>query len=352
MSTISGEVSVTPVKRKEISSSSDSTPQSVTRSKKQEKKRRRKQQQKLLLETCEDESAMSTEQATEQVTEQDTEQVTEQAKGRDKEMSDIHSALADISKQLGLLKVVQTDVGEVKGEMQRLVNSLEIRIEILEKDTLTLKQDNDRLQNEISVTRQQNKDLKAALDAQMERIKQNEKKQNDHEQHGRLQNLRVFGVPEPAAQEKETISDCREKVAKIFQEKLGVDIGVKHIEVAHRVGSVAFAKANDRVRPIIVRFLSREDRDTVILNRKKLKGLKISVGEDLTPANVKLLKRVHDHPRTQSTWSTRGNIFAKLSNGSIVKVDILADVNKVVDEGMKRGGSEAQRRGGNDSEMV
>ena len=343
MSNLFGSVSVTPVKRKELtSSSSDNTPSLIGRSKKQEKKRRRKQKKLLLSETPEEASVMSNEQASS----------TEQNNERAKEPIDYSSVLADIRGQLRSLKTVEEDVGELKGQMKRLVDSLTNRIEILETDSHNLKDDNDKLRKALNVTKQQNEELKAELDAQKERLKQNEKKQNDHEQHGRLQNLRVFGVPEPAGQGKETKAECREKVVKIFQEKLGVDIGAKQIEVAHRVGSVAFAKANNRVRPIIVRFMSREDRDTVMTNRKKLKGAKISVGEDLTTTNLRLLKRLEEHSGTMSAWSARGNIFAKLLNGLIVKVDMLSDVNKVVEEGVKRGRSGGGGQPGeNDFEM-
>jgi len=308
MSLLSGEVESTPSKRKLPLSSSDCSPISETalenqpKSKKQEKKRRKMNAEMTSLREA---------------------------------IDAINSKMDTIVSKIDTLATKESQ-NEMKADLNRMIGTLKTRVDKLEGELYEIGKKNDGLQNSLSAVKKQNTDLSGEVKALRERVRQNESKNNDLEQYGRRSHLRVFGVPEDRG-DKESVQDCRKKVADIFQNLIKVPVGEDRIEVAHRTGSVAKARANNSTRPIIVRFLSREDRDTVIRNRKVLKGKKISVAEDLTLPNLRLLKRLEEHSGTMSSWSSNGKLFAKLKNGLIIKVDTTTDINMVINRGLKNG---------------
>ena len=357
--TSSEEVDVTPSKRKQIpSSSSDNSPvggselTASQNSKRQDKKRRRKQRLKEALE-LEKKKETEIEDFYKEIEETETVETmtNEQSPDIHSKLADINLAVTNINSQMATLATKET-LSELKSVFCKSIESLEAKVEKMSGELFVAQQQNEGLQKALSAVSQRNRELEAELKAQSERIRLNEKKHNDLEQHSRKQNLRVFGVPEPQGGEKESAEDCMEKVAQIFKEKIGVKVGVEQIEVAHRTGSLAAARANKRVRPIIVRFLSRKDRETVIMNRKNLKGKGVSVGEDLTTANLKILKRLEEHTGTLSAWSARGNLFAKLKNGTIIKADMMTDIKKVIDESMNGRGDVVRGSREDDTEMA
>ena len=141
---------------------------------------------------------------------------------------------------------------------------------------------------------------------------------NHLQQYSRNFNLRIYKVPEKKGGEE----DCAKMAIEVCKE-VGVDVDVKDIENAHRVGAIKDAHN----RPIIVRFMRRETRDKVLKERRKLKGRPLSIGEDLTQQNIKLLKKAEDHSATLSAWSSRGNILAKLKNGMVKRVTLSTDMD-------------------------
>ena len=115
---------------------------------------------------------------------------------------------------------------------------------------------------------------------------------------------------------RETTKDCEEKVLAIINEDLGLNhIFATDISIAHRVGM-----RENRPRPIIVKFLSRKHKTQVIQKRGLLKWSGRGIVEDLTPANMKRLKSVQQHPEVKNSWTKEGMIHALLQNGKIVKI--------------------------------
>ena len=84
------------------------------------------------------------------------------------------------------------------------------------------------------------------------------------EQYTRRENLRFNNIPE---EHNEKAEDCKELVKDIIEEELGLDSSNMRFHAVHRVGR----RNERRVRPIIARFLCREDRDKVWANRMKIK---------------------------------------------------------------------------------
>ena len=153
------------------------------------------------------------------------------------------------------------------------------------------------------------------------------------EQHGRRHSLRISGISE---QEEDTTA----AVVHLANEVLAVDppLLCKDISVSHRLRKPRNARP-DEPSPIIVRFVSRADRDRVIRERKKLKDfnqdktVKVYVNDDLTSKRAKLfstarslLKRKH----LKQTWTYNGNIKVTMPNGNIRTISNLADLQALV----------------------
>src|SRR5690606_7376054 len=96
------------------------------------------------------------------------------------------------------------------------------------------------------------------------------------EQYERLDCVRVFGVEEHGDE------DTADIVSKFFTKELKVKISKNDLNIAHRLG----ASSDDgerKPRPIIVKFLRREQRLQVLRARTALKGRKsLAVCPDLT----------------------------------------------------------------------
>ncbi|KAK7484723.1 hypothetical protein BaRGS_00024008 [Batillaria attramentaria] len=158
----------------------------------------------------------------------------------------------------------------------------------------------------------------------------------DLEQYGRRYNVRVFGVKED---DDETVQQCEEKVLRIINEKLELK-GIKSADVdaIHRLGkkpkprraeqnhSDSDSDTESRPRAIIVRFVSRKCTQDVLRNRRKLRGTKISIAEDLARDRYRLLRQVKEK-EVDDAWSRDGKIFVKVS-GRIREVKSAEDVTR------------------------
>lgn len=167
---------------------------------------------------------------------------------------------------------------------------------------------------------------------------------NALEQHSRLSNLEIQGVPETS----------NENAAAIVQ-KIGTAIGLElspaDVDVAHRVQSqltTAIAGAR-RPRNIIVRFLSRQIRNKFLAASKVAKkrapaapgfevpgvSEKIFVNEHLSPENKRLLKLTRDAARSKGFkyhWVSQGTIFVRRNDKSrAVPIKSTSDLDKLDD---------------------
>ena len=238
----------------------------------------------------------------------------------------LQDAVRELKETMKVL-ATKSDVCELRDEMERLRTSLTNRMDKLEGAVFNLENDRDQLKTEMTQLKKENADLHQQLNQQTKATADLKRGLNDQEQHGRQWNLRVYGVKESPG---ETAEDCRERCRALFSTQLGVPTEMSDIEVAHRSGKPATLGSDARPRPIIARLFSRRHRGEVLSVRKKLKGSGVSVGEDLTLANYKLLRSVSNHSATMSSWSSGGKINARLKNGKKVRVDITDDVDKML----------------------
>ncbi|ELU18585.1 hypothetical protein CAPTEDRAFT_186043 [Capitella teleta] len=147
------------------------------------------------------------------------------------------------------------------------------------------------------------------------KVKTLEKETNHLEQYSRRSHLRINGMKVVrgeghAVDYKQQVSNF---VSHTLRDKGGVPISLnpEDIDAAHPLPS---KKPND-IPTIIVRFHAREKRDKVIAARRQLKGKKITINEDLTSKNFKLLKELQKCEKFSSAWSWNGKIYAIKQGG-------------------------------------
>lgn len=149
--------------------------------------------------------------------------------------------------------------------------------------------------------------IKTKISMLEDRCDRSLKEINELEQYSRRNCLRVFGIEEKEAENTNDI------IGKVASKYLGIELNPTDIDRSHRVGK------NDQRSPraIIVKFSNYEARNRFIKNRRKLKGTKIVIREDLTKVNQDLLKATKNNPLVTSAWSQEGRIIALVSkNGT------------------------------------
>lgn len=186
----------------------------------------------------------------------------------------------------------------------------------LSKDLVELLNDNKAKTLKIST-------LHSELNMVHKDLKQHRFQINETAQYTRKNTVRIFGIVQ--TEEKENTHDV---VQKLLKEKLSLDN--IDIEIAHRIGPVKDSDENVNTRrPIICKMLRRTDKIKVIASRRKLKGQKVSISDELTKLNFELLKSLQEHELIDQAWSYNGKIFAKHKNNDIKRIIDIADVSRV-----------------------
>ena len=182
---------------------------------------------------------------------------------------------------------------QIKGDKQleELKSSVEVmsdKFDEYEKDRKEKEKIINGLQNEVSFLK--------------ERIDLLEKKSDDSEQYSRRNCLLVHGVEE---QEQENTGNI---VLNVIKEHLDIELSVKDFDRSHRIGK-SYSKS--KRRPIIVKFISYNDRRAIFNNKKRLKGTGISITESLTAERMRQLKSARDQFGFNIVWSIDGRIMYK-----------------------------------------
>ncbi|KAL8610697.1 hypothetical protein ACOMHN_047266 [Nucella lapillus] len=226
---------------------------------------------------------------------------------------------------------LEEKIENLRGDMESLCACFSTRFEKLEGSVFELECERDKLKADVAKLRGENTGIQQRMVQQTKEISDLKCGANDQEQYGRLWNLRVFGVQESKG---ETTEDCVNKCVKSFSKKLGVPVSSSDVEIAHRTGRVTSGTGSSKPRPIIVRLFSRRQRGLILTARRKLKQTGVSVGEDLTQVNYRLLRQVSNHSATLTTWSSNGKIIMKLKNGKKVNVYTNTYIDKLFSKEM------------------
>lgn len=213
-------------------------------------------------------------------------------------LDDIMQQVCRNGKQLA---TVTTTIEGIQG----MLHDLRVENDQLKKEVATLKKKEEELRGQLA-------EAKHTATVALERV-------NDTDQYNRRNNIRIYGLKEKQVQKGEgnAVDDTEVQVLKLFS-SMEVKVKPEDLEASHRLG----AKNPDKNSPrgVIVRFINRKLKESVIKNRRKLKNTGVVVVEDLTDMNYKLLQRVKADPLCENAWTINGKVTMKTKSGRIVKV--------------------------------
>lgn len=113
-----------------------------------------------------------------------------------------------------------------------------------------------------------------------------------------------------------------------FDTKLNVKLSEADFDRCHRIG----VSSSKKPRPIIVKFISYQDRYRIFKSKSRLKGSGITIKEDLTKFRYNLLQEAIKKFGGSNVWTSDGRIFVKQENG-IVKISSVNDLRNIVKSG-------------------
>ena len=131
---------------------------------------------------------------------------------------------------------------------------------------------------------------------------------DDLQQYSRRTCLLIHGVEE--SQNEGQNEDIEAVVMNIINTNLDLELSLVDIGRTHRVGRMRKTGKN-KIRPLIVRFLSYRQRKKVFDWKKKLKGQKVVITESLTKKRYALLQRCIAVYGLKNVWSYDGPIYCK-----------------------------------------
>lgn len=196
---------------------------------------------------------------------------------------------------------------ELKEEMSEKMDKLESRIFELELKHDELLKENESLKKHVN----ENSTFINEVDNGVQNALQ---KTNDLEQYTRKSSVRIYGLED---EEYEDVPTTVFKVNKLLNEKLKMNIEEKEINIAHRLGKFE----SEKMRPVIVRFMSRQRKIETIKLRRALAKTQYVIKEDLTKDNQEFLNELNTVDNVETAWTNEGKFFAKLSpSGAILRV--------------------------------
>ena len=146
------------------------------------------------------------------------------------------------------------------------------------------------------------------------------------EQYSRRNCLLVHGIPEGQ-------TDTTDAVLLLCNSQLGLELNRGHIDRSHRLGyrseTSTAADSQLKPRPVIVKLTSYETRKAIYTNKRKLKGTRFVVTENLTKRRAELLRMARTIDGITSTWTIDARIVCLLSNGRKETVQTDSDLASV-----------------------
>lgn len=140
------------------------------------------------------------------------------------------------------------------------------------------------------------------------------------EQYSRRNCLLIHGVKEDDRE------NCLKVAEDFFSNKLRVKVNPILLGRAHRIGP--HRASNDSSRPIIVRFLSYQERDKVWRVKKNLKSTGFLITESLTATRKKILHEAKNWVGTRNVWTQDGKIVILRENGSRAFISSMRDLQR------------------------
>lgn len=238
----------------------------------------------------------------------------------DKKLNTIISAIEANS---AVIKVIQQEQVDLATSVELCHNNIKDISESIKRQNARV----DKCISEVDIIKNENVKLKSNVCTL-------ECKLNDLEQYSHRNSLVVYGIPED---KNEVLFNVIKRLATVIKFQ---DWSTNLLDAAHRMGTVG--KKGDR--PIIMKFISRLDKDKFLQKRKasgKLRAVDLGyasdsnvyVNESLTPSNRKLLQKTRDAARSkgyQYVWTLNCSIFVRrATDDKAVKILCEADLDKL-----------------------
>ena len=220
---------------------------------------------------------------------------------------DIAGILKGIDSKIQTL-ATRNDIMDVRGDMEKAMTSLSHRLDHYENCVYEVEKRLDGQSNAMSALKKENERLCDIVNELT----------YDHEenvQYGRWNNVKIYGMKEVWKQGAggrmvgETEAETLDAVVGLFQDELGCEIRHCDIEIAHRLPR---KQKDGKERAIIVKFVRRMDRNTVIRHRRALKGKSVVIADDLSPFFMALFYEFRDAFGKKNVWSVEGQVFVKI----------------------------------------
>ena len=161
------------------------------------------------------------------------------------------------------------------------------RFDAIESRVRVLEDDRDRVNANMNDHVSQLSELRNEVNTLRAELKRTRSDLNGLEQHGRRWAVRIHGIKLP----NDTRNEPGKQVAIDFlKTHLNLEIPIRDIDCAHRVGPITNGK-----QPLLVQFFGRDHVDTLINERKRLKGSGYIIYEDSTSAARKLINGLNNN---------------------------------------------------------
>lgn len=176
------------------------------------------------------------------------------------------NAIMDTLASLG--EKMENNFRLLRVEMESFKSDLKAEIQVLRSSVAELENAAATSSDKIDSLEESNKTLSLALAVQEQavdelrtQLKKEKEKVLHLEEYSRRENLIFRNIPESSGE------NCKEVIFDIIAKEMGIETSQMRCHAVHRMGK----STQGRPRPIIVRFVCREDKEKVFRNRNHLK---------------------------------------------------------------------------------
>lgn len=225
--------------------------------------------------------------------------------------------------ELLALKPIVESLRETVNGLQHSMDFFSADYDRLLKLATTNEQNGKALQTELS-------HLKSTVEAQASEIQEMRVALNDNEQHSRLPNLEVHGLP--VSPDEDLMS---------FAETLSKELNISNFQKSDILALHRLPTKYAKNPPILIRFASVHMKESWMAARGTLRSLgqdsslpRLYLNDNLTHANKELFWRARQKGKEQGykfVWVTRAKIYAKKAVGSPpVRINSSLDLEKIL----------------------
>lgn len=143
-------------------------------------------------------------------------------------------------------------------------------------------------------------DLKNINNKTIKQVNNLEIRVQNLEQYSRRNSIRIFGIPEQEGENADLL------IVNLSKNHMNYDMQQYEIDKSHRIGSKITYK--DKCRPILVKFARYKTKEIIFSNKKKLKGTKITIKEDLFKSRFEIYNAAVEKYGFKSVWTSNGRI--------------------------------------------